>query len=69
MYKRKDGNWLANFADAFARSFDSGILTLGATDAIDMGRVLAIANKIGDKGEGFENSPGKSSNLWPLSPC
>ena len=54
MYKRKDGNWLANFADAFARSFDSGILTLGATDAIDMGRVLAIANKIGDKGEGFE---------------
>lgn len=54
MYKRKDGNGLANFADAFARSFDSGILTLGATDAIDMGRVLAIANKIGDKGEGFE---------------
>ena len=54
MYKRKDGNWLANFADAFARSFDSGILTLGATDAIDMGRVLSIANKIGDKGEGFE---------------
>ena len=54
MYKRKDGNWLANFADAFARSFDSGILTLGATDAIDMGRVLAIANKIGDNGEGFE---------------
>lgn len=54
MYKRKDGNGLANFADAFARSFDSGILTLGATDAIDMGRVLAIANKIGDNGEGFE---------------
>lgn len=54
MYKRKDGNELANFADAFARSFDSGILTLGATDAIDMGRVLAIANKIGDNGEGFE---------------
>lgn len=54
MYKRKDGNRLANFADAFARSFDSGILTLGATDAIDMGRVLAIANKIGDNGEGFE---------------
>lgn len=54
MYKRRDGNWLANFADAFARSFDSGILTLGATDAIDMGRVLSIANKIGDKGEGFE---------------
>ena len=54
MYKRKDGNGLANFADAFARSFDSGILTLGATDAIDMGRVLSIANKIGDKGEGFE---------------
>lgn len=54
MYKRKDGNWLANFADAFARSFDSGILTFGATDAIDMGRVLSIANKIGDKGEGFE---------------
>ena len=54
MYKRKDGNGLANFADAFARSFDSGILTLGATDAIDMGRLLAIANKIGDNGEGFE---------------
>lgn len=54
MYKRKDGNGLANFADAFARSFDSGILTLGATDAIDMSRVLAIANKIGDNGEGFE---------------
>lgn len=54
MYKRKDGNGLANFADAFARSFDSGILTLGATDAIGMGRVLAIANKIGDNGEGFE---------------
>lgn len=54
MYKRKDGNGLANFADAFARSFDSGILTLGATDAIDMGRVLAIANKIGENGEGFE---------------
>ena len=54
MYKRKDGNGFANFADAFARSFDSGILTLGATDAIDMGRVLAIANKIGDNGEGFE---------------
>lgn len=54
MYKRKGGNGLANFADAFARSFDSGILTLGATDAIDMGRVLAIANKIGDNGEGFE---------------
>ena len=54
MYKRKDGNGLANFADAFARSFDSGILTLGATDAIDMGRVLAIANKIGYNGEGFE---------------
>lgn len=54
MYKRKDGNGLANFADAFARSFDSGILTLGVTDAIDMGRVLAIANKIGDNGEGFE---------------
>lgn len=54
MYKRKDGNGLANFADAFARSFDPGILTLGATDAIDMGRVLAIANKIGDNGEGFE---------------
>ena len=54
MYKRKDGNRLANLADAFARSFDSGILTLGATDAIDMGRVLAIANKIGDNGEGFE---------------
>lgn len=54
MYKRKDGNGLTNFADAFARSFDSGILTLGATDAIDMGRVLAIANKIGDNGEGFE---------------
>lgn len=54
MYKRKDGNGLANFADVFARSFDSGILTLGATDAIDMGRVLAIANKIGDNGEGFE---------------
>lgn len=54
MYKRKDGNELANFADAFARSFDSGILTLGATDAIDMGRVLAIANKIGDNGEGLE---------------
>lgn len=54
MYKRKDGNGLANFADAFARSFDSGILTLGATDAIYMGRLLAIANKIGDNGEGFE---------------
>ena len=54
MYKRKGGNGLANFADAFARSFDSGILTLGATDAIDMGRVLVIANKIGDNGEGFE---------------
>lgn len=54
MYKRKNGNGLANFADAFARSFDSGILTLGATDAIDMGRLLAIANKIGDNGEGFE---------------
>ena len=54
MYKRKDGSKLANFFDAFARSFDSGILTLGYTDAIDMSQVLSIANKIGDNGEGFE---------------
>ena len=54
MYKRKDKSGLSNFFDAFGRSVDTGMLTLGISDAIDLLKVLSVANKINASEDGFE---------------
>ena len=54
MYKRKDKSGLSNFFDAFSRSVDTGMLTLGISDAIDLLKVLSVANKINASEDGFE---------------
>lgn len=54
MYKRKDKSGLSNFFDAFSRSVDTGMLTLGISDAIDLSKVLSVANKINASEDGFE---------------
>lgn len=63
MYKRKDKNGLSNFFDAFGRSVDTGMLTLGISDAIDLSKVLSVANKINASEDGFEKLPKDEKQL------
>ena len=63
MYKRKDKSGLSNFFDAFGRSVDTGMLTLGLSDAIDLLKVLSVANKINASEDGFEKLPKDEKQL------
>lgn len=63
MYKRKDKSGLSNFFDAFGRSVDTGMLTLGLSDAIDLSKVLSVANKINASEDGVEKLPKDEKQL------
>ena len=63
MYRRKDKNGLSNFFDAFIRSIDEGMLSMGTSDAIDMAKVISISNKINNSEDGFDNLTTDEKNL------